>query len=308
MYFRTIVIGAIAIVILGIYYQNYFISKHHNERRAWVTLLGTEDYFPGVLALVRSLKRANSIYPLVVMMTKDVCSDEAQQLILNEGCSIRFIEDFYPTSETVYSYPHFFHAWKKLRAFEMVDICDKCVFLDADIILLQNIDELFDLNDNISFAAVQTCTCNLRKISTFPESWKPENCPYTREQYSNNTTHDNSPANVIFNAGLFLFRPNLTIFQQMLEALNTWDLTEFKFAEQDFLNKFYHDTWTRIPFIYHGIKVFSKSHPHLWDLSKLKTIHYVNAKPWQKSDEGNVEYEIINRLWWEAYEWRSEKK
>ncbi|CAF1231740.1 unnamed protein product [Rotaria sp. Silwood1] len=259
---------------------------------------------------MRSLKRVNSIYPLVVMINKDYCSEEAQQLILNEGCSIRFIEGLYPTSTTVAAFPYLIHTWTKLRAFEMVDICDKCIFMDADIIVLQNMDELFDLNDTINFAAVQTCTCNLRKVSTYPESWKPENCPYTytHEKYSNNTTYNNSHLNIMFNSGLFLYRPNLTTFQQMLEALNTWDLSEFMFPDQHFLNKYYHNKWTGLPYIYHGLKVFYKSHPHLWDLSKLKTIHYILEKPWQKSAEGNVEYEAINRLWWEAYEWRSEKK
>lgn len=306
MYLRISIIVTIVIVIFGIYYEKYFISKPYNERRAWVTLLGTEEYLPGVLALARSLKRANSLYPLVVMVNQNDCSDESQKIILNEGCLIRFIEGLYPTNKTEFAFTRFTHTWKKLRAFEMVDTCDRCVFMDADIIILENMDELFDLDANINFAAVQTCTCNLKQIPTFPKFWKKENCPYTYEQNSNDiTTNDHSHVHVIFNSGVFLFHPNVTVFEHMLEALNTWDISEFRFGDQDFLNKFYHSNWTRLPFMYNAVKVFSISHPYLWDLSELKTIHYVHLKPWQKSNDNNTDYASINELWWQAYQWRS---
>jgi alpha-N-acetylglucosamine transferase len=229
-------------------------------------------------------------------------------VILDEGCSIRYIEDLYPTSKTEPAFTHYIHTWTKLRAFELVDICDKCVFMDADIIVLKNMDEIFDLDNNINFGAVQTCTCNLRKLPTFPKFWKKENCPYTYGLNSNNITHNNPHVHITFNSGVFLFHPNLTIFQQMLEALNTWDLSAFVFPDQDFLNKFYDKKWTRLPFMYNGVKVFSISHPYLWDLSNIKTIHYVLGKPWKKSDENSNEYEEINQLWWQAYHWKSETK
>lgn len=311
MYLRTSIVIGIIIILIGIYYEKYIITKEDNQRRAWLTLLGTEEYLPGVLALARSLKRAKSIYPLIVMINENDYSEESKELILNEGCSIRIIEDLYPTidSKTEFAFTRFSHTWKKLRAFEMIDTCDKCVFMDADIIVLRNMDEIFDLDDNITFGAVQTCTCNLRKISTFPEQWKKENCPYTYEQDSNNNqTYDHSQLHIVFNSGVFLFHPNLTIFQEMLNALNTWDLTQFKFGDQDFLNKFYHETWTRLPFIYNAVKVFSKSHPYLWNLSEIKTIHYVHEKPWQKSNENDIDYNKMNQLWWEAYEWTPETK
>lgn len=306
MYLRLSIITTIAIAILAIFYEKYFV-KTYVERRVWLTLLGSENYLPGVLALARSMKRANSIYPLVVMMNKDDISEETQNIIANEGCLIRFIERLYPNSTTGLAFEYLYHTWKKLRAFELVDICDKCVFIDADIILLQNIDELFELYDTQYIAAVTTCVCNLKKTPTYPKDWKPENCPYTDKQHSHSTAHDNTNK-TIFNSGLFLFRPNLTTFQQMVHALNTWDLREFKFGDQDFLNKFYRDTSIRIPYIYHGIKVLFKSHKHLWDLTKLKTIHYMLGKPWDKSSEDDNEYESINQLWWQAYEWKSEKQ
>lgn len=114
MFSRTCAITAIAIATFAVFYQAYFSINNPKERRAWITLLGTEDYLPGVLALARSLKRASSIYPLVVMLNENDISDETKNLITNEGCSIRFIEKLYPTSTTGFAFPRFLHTWKKL--------------------------------------------------------------------------------------------------------------------------------------------------------------------------------------------------
>lgn len=300
---RWILIATIAVAISAVLYQKYSTSKTRNERRAWLTLLGTEDYLPGVLALARSLKRAKTVYPLVVMVNEHSWSEETQQLILNEGCSVRFIDDLHPTSAANIAYERYSETWQKLRAFEMVDVCDRCVFMDADIIVIRNMDELFDSDASVNFAAVQTCTCNLRQIPTFPAWWKRENCFYTDEQHASAHKHDGLDKYAYFNSGLFVFHPNLTVFQQMMQALDTWNLTEFIFPDQDFLNKFYHQSWTRLPFIYNAVKVVSKSHPNVWNLSEIKAIHYVLAKPWNKSDKDYLEYESINQLWWEAYEY-----
>ena len=91
----------------------------------------------------------------------------------------------------------------------------------------------------------------------------------------------------------------------MLQCLDTWDLSKFKFAEQDFLNKFYKNKWRRLPSFYNSLKTFSVTHPYVWDTSKIKMIHYILAKPWNTTDEANKPYEDINRLWWEAFEYKS---
>ncbi|CAF2074866.1 unnamed protein product [Rotaria magnacalcarata] len=105
-------------------------------------------------------------------------------------------------------------------------------------------DELFELDQNPNFAAVQTCISNPAKTSSYPKYWKPENCPYTHGE--NSDGHDLVYEHGrLFNSGLFVFHPNLVVFEQMIAALNTWDLTDFIFADQDFLNQFYRSSWKR---------------------------------------------------------------
>jgi lipopolysaccharide biosynthesis glycosyltransferase len=235
------------------------------------------------------------------MIVEDNVSKETDQQIRNEGCLIKHIQALNPNVDPSHLiYERFIFSWTKLRAFELTDIADKCVFLDCDMIILQNLDELFQLEDNPDFAAVQTCICNPGKNKTYPEHWIPTNCPYTSENFSI-IDHQGK----YFNSGLFLFHPNKKTFEEILKCLNTWDLTQLKFPDQDFLNKFYQKKWKCLPSIYNSLKTFSITHPNIWDLSKIKIIHYILAKPWDKTDENNQLYENINQLWWEALEFKS---
>ena len=240
-----------------------------------------------------------SRYPLVILIVSNQVSKESQQEISSEG--------LYPTNASaVLALQHLYHAWTKLRVFQMIDLCKKCVFMDADMVVLKNIDELFELEDDPNFAAVQTCICNPRKTASYPEYWKPENCPYTNEPHIHKAHAATDERSRVFNSGLFVFHPNLTVFDQMITALDTWDLTDFQFADQSFLNKFYNSTWHSIPPIYNMLKTFSKTHPDIWDESKVKVVHFILDKPWETSMEGNSKYEHVHRLWWEAYHWRPE--
>ncbi|CAF3756812.1 unnamed protein product [Rotaria socialis] len=263
------VLIAIAAVLISIYYQQHFVMKADTKRRAWLTLLVNEEYVPGVLALVRSLKRAKSMYPLVVLLVSDQLSEETQEMILNEGCLVRPVETIYPTQKTGnLAFQRLTHDWTKLRAFQVVDACEKCIFMDADMIVLHNMDELFELDQNPNFAAVQTCICNPAKnviISEILETGKLS----------------------LHSCGLFVFHPNLVVFEQMITALNTWDLTDVIFADQDFLNQFYRSSRKRLPYIYNSLKTFSKTHPYLWDELKIKAIHFILQKPWDKLG-GNI--------------------
>ena len=286
--------------LFGIVFQTNPVEKCN--KCAWITLICNDEYLIGVLALIRSLKRSKTIYPIHVLVVEGHVSKETEKQIENEGGIIRYIQDLYPKQNpNDLAFQRFVLVWTKLRVFEMTDIADKCVYLEADMIVLQNLDELFQLKDNPNFAAVQTCICNPEKSKNYPECWKPSNCPHT---------HGGEMLNIdekgrYFNSGLFLFHPNKNVFEEMLKCLETMDLSQFKFADQDFLNEFYRNKWICLPSIYNSLKTFSITHPNIWDLTKIKVIHYILAKPWDKLNQNNQPYENINHLWWEAHEYKS---
>ncbi len=73
-------------------YQKYLTGEEKSSPScAWLTLICNDEYLIGVLALGRSLKRAKTMYPLVVMVLEDNVSKETQEQIINEGCLIRHV-------------------------------------------------------------------------------------------------------------------------------------------------------------------------------------------------------------------------
>ncbi|CAF3438124.1 unnamed protein product [Rotaria socialis] len=222
------VLIAIAAVLISIYYQQHFVMKADTKRRAWLTLLVNEEYVPGVLALVRSLKRAKSMYPLVVLLVSDQLSEETQEMILNEGCLVRPVETIYPTQKTGnLAFQRLTHDWTKLRAFQVVDACEKCIFMDADMIVLHNMDELFELDQNPNFAAVQTCICNPAKnviISEILETGKLSlhSCLNIARQWHTASILDNGKILVAGGVGAFCSGATAELFDPSTQQ---WTLT-----------------------------------------------------------------------------------
>ncbi|KAK1294028.1 Galactinol synthase 2 [Acorus calamus] len=127
-------------------------------RRAFVTFLaGDGDYVKGVVGLVKGLRKVKSAYPLVVAVLPDV-PEEHRRLLRSQGCIVRQIEPVYPPeNQTRFAMAYYVINYSKLRIWNFVEF-DKMVYLDADIQVYDNMDELFDLPDG-GFYAVMDCFC-----------------------------------------------------------------------------------------------------------------------------------------------------
>ena len=112
-------------------------------KRAYVTMLcGGDAYVPGIEALGQSLIQTGTQVPLVVMVTPEVPA-AARQSLAARGFILRDIEPIKnPRPDCELLYPRFALTYSKLRAFELTEY-DKVVWLDADTVVLRNIDELF---------------------------------------------------------------------------------------------------------------------------------------------------------------------
>jgi len=40
-------------------------------------------------------------------------------------------------------------------------------------------------------------------------------------------------------------------------------------------------------------------HPKIWDLARVKNIHYIIDKPWEKQPEPGDRYYELHQLWWD---------
>jgi len=84
---------------------------------AYVTLLTTTSYLPGVLVLYYSLRSTTPRYPLVVMVTPPV-SQDARDILKKSGIILREIQSLCPTSTSGEKLceDRFVDTWTKLRS------------------------------------------------------------------------------------------------------------------------------------------------------------------------------------------------
>ena len=146
----------------------------------------------------------------------------------------------------------FVDQYTKLRIWTLDQLGIKsAVYLDADILVLKNFDELFDLP--FVFAAAPDVFLNRRGFT------------------------------VSFNAGVMAVKPNSEVFKDMLSKLEDAKFSR-KGAEQSYLNLYYASQLVRLPHVYNGnlaIKAKSRSY---WAAmqEQMRTIHYTLAKPFDR--------------------------
>ncbi|CAA7018362.1 unnamed protein product [Microthlaspi erraticum] len=86
----------------------------------------------------------NSAYPLVVAVLPDV-PEEHRELLRSQGCVVREIEPVYPPgNQDAYARAYYIINYSKLRIWNFKEY-SKMLYLDADIQVFGNIDDLFDL-------------------------------------------------------------------------------------------------------------------------------------------------------------------
>lgn len=115
--------------------------------KAYITVLSTNEYLDGVLALYQSLKDVGSKYPLVVAVTGNIYPF-ARELLTKLKIEIIELEDFSFNEKTVkrlkaFGTPHWIHTAAKLQIFGLTQF-EKLIFLDSDMLILKNIDHLFE--------------------------------------------------------------------------------------------------------------------------------------------------------------------
>lgn len=270
--------------------------------RAYVTFLaGDGDYWKGVVGLAKGLRKTGTPYPLVVAVLPDV--PVAHRRILEaQGCIVREIEPVHPPeSQTQFAMAYYVINYSKLRIWEFVEY-SKMIYLDGDIQVYENIDELFDLDDSY-FYAVMDCFCE--KTWSHTPQYKIGYCQQCPEKVSWPVDKMGPPPSLYFNAGMFVFEPSISTGEKLLSDLKITPPTPF--AEQDFLNMFFKDVYKPISNVYNLVLAMLWRHPENVQLDMVKVVHYCAAgsKPWRYTGkEENMDREDIKMLvkkWWDIY-------
>ena len=101
------------------------------------------------------------------------------------------------------------------------------IYLDGDIQVFGNIDHLFDYVEG-KFYAVMDCFCEQTWAKT--PQYKIGYCQQCPDKVQWPTAQMGPPPPLYFNAGMFVFEPNLSNYNDLLDKLKVTPTTSF--AEQ----------------------------------------------------------------------------
>lgn len=267
------------------------------------------------------------------MYTVETLSQNAINALEREGCVMKAVNRYIPPlgshDASLYKLQLYQECWTKLRMWEMTEY-KRLVYLDADMVVLHNIDHLFS-SDKHGFYAAPDCSygresqaerdgcCLFWQTTSDSDGNEEENKEGDQKGTKSSQCHsnnDNPPH--YFNAGLFVMTPNASIFHQFHSILRSPHLGPHvvqKYAEQDLLNYVYRSDIHWLHWGYNAQKGIKIHHPQLWSkacnnnsnkkdgYTAIKVLHYTDKKPWSDRwhDENKAHRDICD-LWWDIYE------
>ncbi|APH73089.1 glycosyltransferase [Aquibium oceanicum] len=252
-----------------------------NSRHAFATLVTNADYATGALALVRSLRLSGTAADIVVMHTGGV---DREALAPLAGLGARLVPaGLLPTSDAfnerhqrrrLHADAPFtkgrkpdFHTpldnFVKLRLWEMEEY-EKIVFIDADAIVVRNIDRLFAYPEFSAAPNVYESLADFHRL----------------------------------NSGVFVAKPSRATFSEMLASLDAPDAF-WRRTDQTFLQHFFPD-WHGLPVFDNMLQYVWLNLPDLWDWGSVRVIHFQYEKPWEVEHAKAVRLRPLIELW-QAY-------
>ncbi|XP_035492043.1 glycogenin-2 isoform X3 [Scophthalmus maximus] len=241
---------------------------------AFVTLATTDSYCMGASVVARSLRRHGTTRSIVVMVTPNV--SERSRLGLGSVFDEVVIVDATDSEDRLHlsllGRPELGITFTKIHCWTLTQY-SKCVFLDADTLVLSGVDELFERDE----------------LSAAPDAGWPD----------------------CFNSGVFVFRPSLRTHARLLDR--ALQHGSFDGGDQGLLNSFFSDwpladATKRLPFIYNlsASSVYSYLPAFRQFGHQAKIVHFLGPKkPWlsrsQRDDGGSRTMDRFVALWWKEY-------
>lgn len=253
-------------------------NKPAVNRKAFVTLVTNADYARGALALVRSILLTGTRADVVVLHTGGVDA-AALAPLADFGC--RLIRTELLDTSDAFNERHgrsklhadapftkgrkpAFHSpldnFCKLRLWQLTDY-ECCVFIDADALVLRNIDKLFD----------------------YPEFSAAPNVYETLKDFHR------------LNSGVFVAHPCAETFASMMTMLDQPEAF-WRRTDQTFLEIFFPD-WHGLPVYMNMLQYVWFNLPELWDWKQIGVLHYQYEKPWEEGHPRSAELKPLIELW-----------
>ena len=262
-------------------------------------------YFSVTLTSIIENSSSDNIYDIVVLHTDIEEKNRIRlQKIVPSNFSLRFfnITEYYLDYFKDYNINSILNYWSK-EIFYRIFIplvmprYKKVLYLDSDVIINQNIDDIFDIDfENKHILAVRDTISPVLNLDKNNE----------RKKHIVNVLKLSTPK-AYFNSGLILFNiPQIDITEYIKRLKNILTIKEFLFPDQDMLNKIFENNVKLISQSYnfcYGVLIWDKGYKNeisggfkkdfLQALNNPKIIHYTSPKkPWDSVDE-----EMFNIFW-----------
>jgi len=222
---------------------------------AYVTLATNDEYSKGALVLGRSLRevKVSADVDLVVMVSPHVSPSARNNLlqVFDHLVNVDVYDSKDATHLAMLKRPELGITFTKIHCWKLTQY-QKCVFMDADTMVVQNIDDLFTRDELSAVADV---------------GW-PD----------------------IFNTGLFVYKPSAETFDGLLKLAD--EEGSFDGGDQGLINSYFSnwgqdDIKKHLPFLYNLQATPSYTYsPAFARFGKdAKVIHFIGAnKPWGNFD------------------------
>ncbi|XP_018917789.1 glycogenin-1 isoform X6 [Bemisia tabaci] len=250
------------------------------EASAWVTLTTNDSYALGALVLAASLKRVGTKHELAILVTPGVSQAMKAQLraAFNHVEEVDVLDSKDVANLKLLTRPELGITFTKLHCWRLVQY-EKCVFLDADTLVLQNCDELFEKEE----------------FSAAPDAGWPD----------------------CFNSGVFVYKPSADTFSALIDFALIHG--SFDGGDQGLLNLYFKDWATKdiskhLSFVYNMCSTATYSYlPALKQYGQnIKIIHFIGtSKPWLH--QFNAETQLVSisettthlapflQTWWDLF-------
>lgn len=246
--------------------------------QAFVTLVTNADYAMGAVALARSIVHSGTKADIVVLHTEGVGENdlaplaafdcrlvEVEHLPLSEAFNERHARgNLHTAAPFTKGRKPSFHTpldnFCKLRLWQLIEY-DTCVFIDADALVLRNVDRLFDYPEFSAAPNVYESLADFHRL----------------------------------NSGVFVAKPSLATFRHMLERLDRPDVF-WRRTDQTFLETFFPD-WHGLPIFMNMLQYVWFSMPALWDWNSVSILHYQYEKPWEENHPKAEQLRPLIELW-----------
>lgn len=234
------------------------------KKFAYITMTTNDLFVPGAITVIKSLRINEALYPIYCMISEEV-SEENKQKIKQAGAEILIVPKIHSSSSGEdgdrFEVGKNWLTFTKLNVFNLLQF-DKVVYVDADCIVLKNVDDMFDFPSLSGYLLAHTGELE---------------------------------------AGVLVLEPNEIVFEELMiykdkENWKNHDQTLIDWYFRQHIGKF-----SELKNEYHFChKLYHNKNPKLIFENKAKIIEFNGYKPWIPERWRDGE-DVFYQLWMRVY-------